>query len=139
MTKVAGRLSLINLLLIHFNYQIDEIMKLYSILLVIIGMTVASTGYAQKEVVEDTLTVKGVCGMCKERIEEAAYGKGVKYATWDKATDQLAIAYRTDKTQLEEIEARLLTAGHEVNGKVPAKESYEALPKCCRYEELEKH
>jgi hypothetical protein len=77
--------------------------------------------------------------MCKERIEEAAYGKGVKYVSWDKVTDQLAIAYRSDKTSLEEVEERILKAGHSTGTKQTEEAAYNSLPKCCRYEELEDH
>ena len=103
--------------------------------LIIAGFTAKS----QSNVVEDTLTVKGVCGMCKERIEEAAYGKGVKFVSWDKATDQLAIAYRTDKTSIESVTTRLLEAGHQVGDQKPSEEYYSKLPNCCKYEEVEKH
>jgi hypothetical protein len=104
-------------------------------------LAVFSTGetQAQRKVMEDTLHVKGVCGMCKERIEEAAYGKGVKFVSWDKATDQLAVAYRSDKTSLEEVESRILKAGHSTENKEAKPEDYEKLPMCCRYMEKEKH
>ena len=95
--------------------------------------------HAQEKVVEDTIIVEGICDMCKVRIEEAAYGKGVKYATWDQVSDQLHIAYRADKTSRKEIEDRILEAGHTANGRMPSKEKYQELPDCCRYHELEDH
>lgn len=94
---------------------------------------------AQRDVVEDTIIVEGVCGMCKERIEEAAYGQGVKFVQWDKATSNLAVAYRSDKTSLEEIEQRVANAGHTTEHIKAERSDYEALPECCRYEHLEKH
>lgn len=93
----------------------------------------------QNRVVEDTLVVNGVCKMCKERIEEAAYGKGVKFVSWDKATDQLSIAYRADKTSLEEVEERILSTGHSTENKEAKQEDYDKLPMCCKYQEKEKH
>ena len=77
--------------------------------------------------------------MCKERIEEAAYGKGVKFVSWNQVTDELAVAYREDKTSLNEIENRILKAGHTSGGKKPQQEDYQKLPDCCRYETLGKH
>ncbi len=94
---------------------------------------------AQSKVVEDTLIVKGICGMCKERIEEAAYGKGVKLVSWDKATDQLSLTYRSDKTTITEIEERILKAGHSTGNREAPQNAYDKLPDCCRYNELEKH
>ncbi|MEQ9188816.1 MAG: hypothetical protein RLP15_13865 [Cryomorphaceae bacterium] len=114
-------------------------MKIIQTILVLIGITFASTSIAQKEVVEDTLLVKGICGMCKDRIEEAAYGKGVKYVSWDKATDQLSMAYRADKTSLEEIEKRILAAGHSTENHVAERDNYAKLPDCCKYETQHKH
>lgn len=108
----------------------------------LIASALVMAGYgtqAQSNVIEDTLSVKGVCGMCKERIEEAAYGKGVKYVSWDKATDKLAIAYRSDKTSLDDVSARILKAGHQVGDQKPEGAAYGNLPKCCQYEETHKH
>ncbi len=92
-----------------------------------------------KGVVEDTITVEGVCGMCKERIEEAAYGKGVKFASWDKNSKQLVLAYRSDKTSLEEVEGRIAAAGHKTENTAAKKDDYESLPDCCKYEHVDTH
>ncbi len=81
-----------------------------------------------KKVVEDTIIVEGVCGMCKSRIEEAAFGKGVKFVEWTNSTSELAIAYRSDKTSMEEIEARVAKAGHNTQNIKATKEDYESLP-----------
>lgn len=113
-----------------------SIVKFSIVLLVFLFTT---TLQAQQKVAEDTIIVKGVCGMCKARIEEAAYGKGVKFASWNQETDELAIAYRTDKTTLQEIEDRVVKAGHSTAGKVAQQVDYDQLPACCRYEELHKH
>ena len=94
---------------------------------------------AQSTVKEDTLIVKGICGMCKERIEEAAFGKGVKFVSWNKVTDELSVAYRSDKTSITEIEDRILNAGHSTADQKAPEEAYARLPDCCRYEELGKH
>lgn len=96
-------------------------------------------GYAQNKVEQDTITVHGICEMCQKRIENAAYGKGVKFAQWTNATSTLVIAYRTDKTTLDEIETRIAQAGHSTEHKVADREDYEKLPECCRYESLHKH
>ena len=114
-------------------------MKSIQIILILIGTSWASAGLAQDKVIEDTLIVKGICGMCKERIENAAYGKGVKFVSWDQATDKLSLAFRSDKTSIAEIEQRVLKAGHSTSEHNASAENYAKLPDCCRYEEVPKH
>lgn len=99
----------------------------------------AVASFGQDKVVEDTITVQGVCEQCKGRIEEAAYGKGVKYVNWDKATKKLYVAYRTDKVSLAEIEQRIAKAGHNTQNVQAARNDYESLPQCCRYEHVHDH
>ncbi|MDP4844063.1 MAG: cation transporter [Salibacteraceae bacterium] len=94
--------------------------------------------YSQS-VVEDTITVEGICGMCQKRIEEAAYGKGVKFVSWDKATKKMAVAYKDDKTSLQEIEERIATAGHKTEHVDAKRDDYDSLPDCCKYETLHTH
>ena len=91
------------------------------------------------QVAEDTIKVEGVCGMCKNRIEEAAYGKGVKFVSWDKATKDLVIAYKANKVSLDEIEQRIAEAGHSTQNVKAKKEDYESLPDCCQYEHVHDH
>lgn len=79
------------------------------------------------------IKVAGNCGMCKERIEDAAYGKGVRHAVWDKTAGEITVTYRADRTSREEIMRRIAGAGHEA-GTVPADDSaYQKLPNCCAY------
>ncbi len=115
-------------------------MKIKQILLAVALLSTAPLfTQAQKKVVQDTLIVEGICGMCKTRIEEAAFGKGVKFVQWTNATSELAVAYRSDKTSIEEIEDRVVNRGHSTENKKARKEDYDALPDCCRYEHMEKH
>lgn len=99
----------------------------------------AGVSQAQKEVVKDTITVQGVCDQCKARIEEAAYTKGVKFVEWDKHTQKLVIAYRTDKVTLHEIEEQIAQKGHNTEHMKANREDYDALPACCRYEHNHTH
>jgi copper chaperone CopZ len=86
-----------------------------------------------KTVVTHTLFVKGNCGQCKERIEEAADLKGVKYATWDKKSKILTVTYDTTKLQLSQIREKILRVGHDVDSLVAPEEVYRKLPSCCKY------
>lgn len=93
---------------------------------------------AQK-VVTDTVIVQGICGMCEERIVEAAYGKGVKIVTWDKVTKQMVVTYNKSKTELLDIEKRVAAAGYKTENVAATEADYMRLPDCCRYETLDTH
>lgn len=94
---------------------------------------------SKKTVVSDTLHVHGVCGMCKDRIENAALVKGVKKATWDKQTHQLIVFYKSSKISLDEIEKKVANAGHDTEHYKADQEVYNSLPKCCAYRSGEVH
>lgn len=106
------------------------------IILIMLGLYfVVSPAQAQKaEMIKtDTVHVAGNCGMCKERIENAALIKGVKKATWDKKTHQLIVIYKSDKVTLEEIEKEVAKAGHDTDHFKANDDVYNSLPNCCLY------
>ena len=79
--------------------------------------------------------VEGVCGMCKDRIENGALIKGVKKAEWDKETEMLTVIYNPDKVELIDIHKAIAELGHSTD-KVKAEESaYNKLPACCQYDD----
>lgn len=87
----------------------------------------------QGKVLVDSFKVDGNCDMCKKRIEDAAYVKGVKRAEWSKSTRQLVLFYKSEKTSILKIAEQVALAGHS-NEKVKAKEEdYKKLPECCHY------
>lgn len=105
--------------------------------IVIILLVAASNNmYAQgkKDKVETAeFHVSGVCGMCKDRIENAALIKGVKLADWDKETKMLKVVFSTKKTEILEIHKAVAEHGHDTK-KVKADDKvYEELPMCCHY------
>jgi periplasmic mercuric ion binding protein len=119
------------------NTQIKNIFMLA----ISLFLTVSLSAQDKKKKVETAeFKVKGVCMMCKERIENAALIKGVKLAEWDKETSLLKVVYNTKKTTLETIHKAVAEAGHETE-KVKANEkAYSKLPKCCAYNDgVEKH
>jgi periplasmic mercuric ion binding protein len=84
--------------------------------------------------VTQIINVKGNCGSCKERIEEAAYAvKGVKKASWNKVTKQLTIVFNDDKITLQKIEIALATVGHDTDNTKASEAAYKNLPGCCAY------
>lgn len=78
-------------------------------------------------------TVKGLCGMCKERIENAALIKGVKLAEWNKETDILKVVYNPQKVKLDDIHASVAAAGHDTDKVKADDQVYKKLPRCCAY------
>ena len=94
-------------------------------------MTLNST--AQSKITETSLEVDGLCGMCKQRIENAAYLPGVKKVNWDKETHQLDLVFRNDKVSKEDIIASINAAGHDVQGAIASDEEYAGIQGCCRY------
>lgn len=84
-------------------------------------------------VITDSVYVHGVCGMCKDRIENAALIKGVKKVTWNKKNQYLTVIYKPSKVSLEDIQKELAKVGHDTGEFNASDEVYDALPTCCRY------
>lgn len=105
-----------------------------SILLIAMLSIINHSAFSQANTIKtDTVTIAGNCGQCKERIEEAAYIKGVKKAEWDKTTKILTVVYNTDKTNIAKIAASVAKAGHDSGNHKASEESYKKLPDCCAY------
>lgn len=88
---------------------------------------------AQSDIKTETLKVEGNCGMCKKRIEAAAFVKGVKRAEWNKETRELKVTYRTSKTNTDAIAQSIAKVGHNTEKLQAAKADYKKLPQCCHY------
>lgn len=88
----------------------------------------------------EEFNVHGVCNQCKERIENAAYIKGVKRCEWNKQTEKLTVVYNPQKVDLLKIHKSIAEAGHSTD-KVEAEEAaYQKLPQCCAYRDgVHKH
>ena len=103
---------------------------------------ISNVAHAQsKPSVTTLLTVQfkvdGVCGQCKDRIEKAAKGKGVKSVMWDESTKLLQLVYDTTKTTVDKVQNRIVAVGHDINDKKAKNSVYKALPECCLYREIE--
>ncbi|MDR0757696.1 MAG: efflux RND transporter periplasmic adaptor subunit [Tannerella sp.] len=81
-----------------------------------------------------SFTVCGLCEMCKDRIEKAARSvAGVSFASWNRETTVLDLAYNPEKTSPDAIGRAIAKAGHD-NATFKATDSvYETLPACCKY------
>ncbi len=82
-----------------------------------------------------TFKVKGVCGMCKRRIEEACILGGVKYAVWSSDTQVLTVKFDGKRTSLDKIKASVVKSGHDIDGTKAEDKTYSKLPACCQYRE----
>ncbi len=104
-------------------------------LLIILCMAFGSmTIQAQDKSVKTlTLSVKGNCDQCKQRIENSADIKGVKLAVWDEDKQMLTVTYRTDKVTPEQIEQAVAAGGHDVGNTKAKLADYNKLPACCKY------
>jgi len=92
-----------------------------------------------KEIITDTLQVSGICGMCEERIENAALIKGVKSVDWSVDQQALVVVYRADKISMEEIAKAIADAGHD-NGLITSTdEDYDKVHNCCKYRDSDPH
>lgn len=117
-------------------------MKLFKIILPLIAfLAIASSLKAQKnkQVVTDTLIVSGICGMCEERIENAALIKGVKKVDWEVDTQELIVIYREDKVTIDQIAMALADAGHDSELITCTDEQYDEVHNCCKYRDQNAH
>ena len=109
-------------------------MKRLIVFLIIIlssfSMVMAQGG---KDIAVEKFKVDGNCDMCKKRIENAAYIRGVKLAEWDKETHILTVTYRPSKTSAEAVATHIAHAGHDTEKVKATEEDYKKLPDCCAY------
>ena len=109
--------------------------KLFLIATVLCLLT---AGFAVAETVEGKLTVQGVCGMCKARIEKAARDvSGVASAEWELETKVLALQFDSGKTSLDAISKAVAKVGHDTDRDGADDKVYAALPDCCKYRDTE--
>lgn len=108
-------------------------MKTLNIL--ILAMIFSLKVNAQTTVTTSTILVKGNCGECKERIENAADIKGVKNSNWDKDKKVLTVTFDSKKVTLVQIEEAIAKAGHTTATKTADAKAYKKLPECCKYEQ----
>ena len=103
-------------------------------LLIILTVFISLAGKSQTTIKTSTVSVKGNCGECKERIENAADIKGVKNSVWSETTQVLSVTYDSKKVSLDQIEKAIAKAGHQTATQTADSAGYKALPSCCKYE-----
>lgn len=80
-----------------------------------------------------SLTVAGACSMCAERIVKSAQAEGLHHASWDAKTQLLTLRFDKTVFSVANAKARILAAGHDVDGQHASKSAYASLPNCCQY------
>ncbi len=108
-------------------------MKHFIVFLTIVFSSLTAFAQNSKDIQTDTFKVDGNCSMCKKRIENAAYVKGVKRAEWNKDTKQLIVTYRPSKTSSDEVLKSVADAGHSSEKVATTEVVYNKLPGCCQY------
>jgi len=103
----------------------------------IIMMMFVFQGMAQNlkkvEVIE--IQTSALCGECKERIEDKLnFTKGVKFAELNLENKVLTVKYKTKKIDEAQIKTIISMIGYHADDVKRDKESFEALPGCCRDE-----
>jgi copper chaperone CopZ len=100
----------------------------------ILGLGSIPKPEATGNVITESFTVYGNCGMCKNRIETALKVKGVKRATWNTETHIATVTFDSTKVTLDQLHQAVANVGHDTD-KVRAKdEVYQKLHSCCQYE-----
>jgi cation transport ATPase len=111
-------------------------MKAVKFISILAILLVSITGMAQdkkKETKEITIKSSVVCDMCKERVEhDMAFEKGVKEVSVDLETKEIAITYRTDKTDPDKLRKAVSKIGYDADDVEADPKAYEKLPACCK-------
>ncbi|MBA3664317.1 MAG: heavy-metal-associated domain-containing protein [Bacteroidetes bacterium] len=102
---------------------------------IIIPVFISCASFAQTSVKTVTFHVTGVCGECKERIENAADIKGVKKCTWDKKTKIVSVILDEKKVTQDQVEKAIAKAGYDTEHEKASEASYKKLPDCCHYKD----
>ena len=108
-----------------------------TIIILIISTLFSFNVHAQTTVVTSTLSVKGNCDECKERIENSADIKGVKNCVWDETKQAVSVTYDSKKVSLQQIEKAIAKSGHETTHEKADTKAYNDLPSCCKYQHEE--
>jgi periplasmic mercuric ion binding protein len=102
----------------------------------IFALTACNTQAAQTDATTQTaiVPVMGNCGMCKKKIETAAFSqKGVSKANWDDTKMLLTVAFNPTKTNTANIEKAVAAVGYDTQNVRATDKNYNALPSCCQY------
>ncbi len=90
------------------------------------------------KMVTEVIKVDGVCGMCKERIEEAVNElPGIKIANYEIFLKELVVRYNKTKVTNDEIQRKVASVGHDTEKFKAPQSVYDALHGCCKYRDAD--
>ena len=82
-----------------------------------------------------TFEVNGNCEQCQKRIQKAAFSvSGVKSASWNIETHQMAVIINEEKCSLMDVKKAIANVGHDTEEVKTTQEIYDNLHGCCKYE-----
>jgi outer membrane receptor for ferrienterochelin and colicins len=102
-----------------------------AVLLAVISFTASAK---KKNSKTETFKVYGVCFQCKERIETGLELKGIYKADWNVQTHMLTVSYDSTRFSRRDIQKKMAELGHDSEGFLSDKSTYDELPDCCHYE-----
>lgn len=114
----------------------------FRVLLPVLLLACSIPNLAQSSQMNDTLKIRveGLCGMCKTRIEKAAYKtRGVSEASWDIESEVLTVVYNPERFKEKKLHYHVASAGHDTEELLAPDPVYEALPQCCKYRDYTTH
>ena len=79
--------------------------------------------------------VNGNCEQCQKRIQKAAFSvAGVKSASWDIESHQMAVIINEEKCSLLDVKKAVAKIGHDTEEVKATDEVYAKLHGCCQYD-----
>ena len=91
-------------------------------------------GLKAQDLMSYTVEVSGACGMCKERIEKVALGKGkAETADWDSESQMLTVEIDEEKTSISRVRYEISLEGHDSGQFLAPTDVYDKLHFCCQY------
>ena len=101
---------------------------------ILISVLISLSTMDQNSNAKASFRVDGVCGMCKERIENSTIKlKGVKFSKWNISTNKISLIYNEKKIELNDIHKFIAELGHDTEKVIATDKAYNSLDPCCKY------
>ena len=101
---------------------------------ILISVLISLSTIDQNSNAKANFRVDGVCGMCKERIENSTIKlKGVKFSKWNISTNKISLIYNEKKIKLNDIHKFIAELGHDTEKVIATDKAYNSLDPCCKY------
>lgn len=108
--------------------------------LLLISLLFLTTPILLAQQTADKFMVKGICEMCKNRIEKAAMDvKGVSMAEYCLKSKALKVKFDESMTNTKMIQKAVAKVGHDTEMYKADDKVYNKLPACCKYRDKMKY